>query len=82
MPIHKKKDFIKIRKQRKSVYQSDQVPEHFENEGGEYIDVTPNWKNTPEDTEGEANYDKMKGTQSVTKESTDQNTTDKRNAGK
>lgn len=61
MPIDRRKQFMKMRKDRKGVYQSDQIPEHYPNEGDEFLERSPNRKDIHNDTKENADFDKMVG---------------------
>lgn len=50
----------KGKKERPGLYQSSQHPEHFANEGNEYVNI-PERKDKNNDIQENLDYDKMKG---------------------
>ena len=56
-----KEKISKEQAKRPGLYQSAEHPEHFKNEGGEYISDEPNKPGKNSDTKENADFDKMKG---------------------
>jgi hypothetical protein len=61
MGVDPDKKMKKLQRERSEVYQSKHHPEHFENEGQEYIDSHPLTKSTDEDLQKNADVEKSKG---------------------
>jgi hypothetical protein len=58
--MEKKENIKKEQEKRPGIYQSSGHPEHFKNEGGEYIAPDPENADANNDTKENADFDKMK----------------------